>query len=70
MQDEFKTLTSSLGKTLVNLLPIYSKLRTVPTLRKEGAINIGLKPEEMTKPIVDKVTSISRKFAHDELYRS
>jgi hypothetical protein len=60
MQEEFKSLSASLGKTLVNLMPLYTKLRTVPMLRKEGAINITLKPEDMAKPIIDKVNI--RKF--------
>lgn len=54
MQDEFKSLSSSMGKTLVNLMAMYTKLRTVNMLRKEGSLNIFLKPEEMCRPIVDK----------------
>ncbi len=55
MQEEFKSLSASLGKTLVNLVMLYNKLRTVQILRKEGALNITLKPEDMAKPIIDKV---------------
>eukprot|EP01114_Cavostelium_apophysatum_P008095 TRINITY_DN2037_c0_g1_i3.p1 TRINITY_DN2037_c0_g1~~TRINITY_DN2037_c0_g1_i3.p1 ORF type:complete len:968 (+),score=390.05 TRINITY_DN2037_c0_g1_i3:690-3593(+) len=54
MQDEFKPLNTSLGKTLVTLLPLYMKIRTITILRKEGAINIALKPEDMPKPVSDK----------------
>lgn len=54
MQDEFRPLNSSLGKTLINLLPLYTKLKTVTLLRKEGTLNLTLKPEDMAKPVVDK----------------
>lgn len=55
MQDEFKPLSNFIGKILNNLTFIYSKIRTIPSLRKEGVLNITLKPEDMNKPITDKV---------------
>jgi len=54
MQEEFKTLTTSLGRTLTNVMQLYTKIRTIPVMRKDGALNITLKPEEMAKPITDK----------------
>jgi hypothetical protein len=56
MQDELKSLNTSLGKTLINLFTLYAKLRAVTILRKEGALNLTLKPEEMSKPVTDKVS--------------
>ena len=54
MQEEFKSLSASLGKTLVNLMPLYTKLKQVQQLRKEGALNITIVPADITKPITDK----------------
>jgi len=54
MQDDFRPLNTSLGKTLVNLMPLYAKIKTVVLLRKEGTLSVTLKPEEMSKPITDK----------------
>ncbi len=55
MQEECKnSFGVSLSKTLSNLIMLFTKLRTLPVLRKEGALNITLKPEELLKPIVDK----------------
>ncbi len=36
-------------------MPLYTKLRTINLLRKEGALNITLKPEDMARPVADKV---------------
>lgn len=55
MQDELKTLASSLGKTLSGLIFLYSKGRSIQMLRKESTINITLKPEDMSKPTSGKV---------------
>ena len=55
MQEEFKSLSASLGKTLVNFVPLFSRLKQIQQLRKEGAFNIAVKPEDMAKPITDKV---------------
>lgn len=54
MQDELRAIGTPLGNTLVNLMPLYAKIRTVTLLRKEGSLNITLKPEEMGRPTIDK----------------
>eukprot|EP01119_Soliformovum_irregulare_P005153 TRINITY_DN1660_c0_g1_i1.p1 TRINITY_DN1660_c0_g1~~TRINITY_DN1660_c0_g1_i1.p1 ORF type:complete len:1147 (-),score=374.72 TRINITY_DN1660_c0_g1_i1:168-3608(-) len=54
MQDELRTLTPTMTNTLISFFPLYSKMRTVAVLRKEGALSITLKPEEMTRPVTDK----------------
>lgn len=43
-----------MGKALLSLVMPYMKSRTINSLRKEGALNITLKPEEMTKPAMDQ----------------
>jgi hypothetical protein len=70
LQEEFKgSVGTSMGKILTNLIGVYSKLRTIPLIRfsllfffffskfirKEGLLSISLKPEEMAKPVTDKV---------------
>lgn len=55
MQEDFKSINNAVGKALLNIFPVYSKLRTVTMMRKEGALNITLKPEDMAKPIREKV---------------
>lgn len=67
MQDELKTLASSLGKTLSGLIFLYSKGRSIQMLRKESTINITLKPEDMSKPTSGKVKflNLSKKESVD-----
>jgi hypothetical protein len=55
MQDEFRTVNNAIGKALLNIYPTYAKLRTVTMMRKDSALNITLKPEDMAKPLTEKV---------------
>lgn len=43
-----------MGKALMPLMMSYMKSRTINALRKEGALNLVLKPEEITRPIQDQ----------------
>ncbi len=43
-----------MSKVLLTLMMPYMKTRTINTLRKEGALNLTLKPEDMTKPAMDQ----------------
>lgn len=43
-----------MGKALLSLMMPYMKARSINALRKEGALNITLKPEEMLKPVMDQ----------------
>lgn len=54
IQDEFKVINDAMGKVLVSLMMPYMKIRFINTLRKEGALNITLKPEELVKPAMDQ----------------
>lgn len=54
MQEELKGISTPLGKTLIGFFLAYSKARNIPILRKEGVLNITLKPEDIGKPIIDK----------------
>ena len=43
-----------MGKVLISLMMPYMKTRSISTLRKEGALNITLKPEDLAKPAMDQ----------------
>jgi NCK-associated protein 1 len=54
LQDEFRVINDAMGKALMPFMMSYMKCRTINILRKEGAINLTLKPEEITRPIQDQ----------------
>jgi len=54
LQDEFRAINDAMGKALVPLLMPYMKCRTINSLRKEGALSLILKPEELTRPVQDQ----------------
>eukprot|EP00026_Physarum_polycephalum_P000270 Phypoly_transcript_00270.p1 GENE.Phypoly_transcript_00270~~Phypoly_transcript_00270.p1 ORF type:complete len:988 (-),score=126.97 Phypoly_transcript_00270:2585-5365(-) len=54
IQDEFRVINDSMGKVLLSLMMPYMKTRSINTLRKEGALNITLKPEDLAKPAMDQ----------------
>lgn len=54
IQEEFRVINDAMGKVLVSLVMPYMKTRSINTLRKEGALNITLKPEDMSKPAMDQ----------------
>lgn len=49
-----RVINDAMGKVLVSLVMPYMKTRSINTLRKEGALNITLKPEDMSKPAMDQ----------------
>jgi NCK-associated protein 1 len=51
---EFQGVADKLGRSLQNHLLMFSRARTVATLRKEGTLNLTLKPEDCTKPVIDQ----------------
>ena len=55
MQEEFKSQAPNFGKTMINIILPYTRARNVQTLRSEGTLNITTKPEDMAKPVTDKV---------------
>jgi hypothetical protein len=49
-----RVINDSMGKVLMSLMMPYMKTRSINTLRKEGALNITLKPEDLAKPTMDQ----------------
>lgn len=54
MQEELKAVAPNFGKSIVNVVLPYSRMRNIPTLRSEGTLNITSKPEDLPKPVTDK----------------
>jgi hypothetical protein len=61
MQEELKNHAGHFGKNIVNVIMPLTRIRNVPTLRSEGTLNITSKPEEMPKPITDKVSKTNHR---------
>ncbi|KYQ89693.1 component of SCAR regulatory complex [Tieghemostelium lacteum] len=54
IQEEFRVLNDSIGKVLMSLEPTYQKRRIITLLRKDGALNLTLKPEDIARPVQDQ----------------
>eukprot|EP01117_Protostelium_nocturnum_P003960 TRINITY_DN15235_c0_g1_i1.p1 TRINITY_DN15235_c0_g1~~TRINITY_DN15235_c0_g1_i1.p1 ORF type:complete len:1144 (-),score=340.06 TRINITY_DN15235_c0_g1_i1:56-3487(-) len=55
MQEETKGIQQASSKALLNLFKTYAQIRTVSALRDSGAFNFIQKPEDVPKPVIDKV---------------
>ncbi|GAM26866.1 hypothetical protein SAMD00019534_100410 [Acytostelium subglobosum LB1] len=63
IQDEFRVLNDTIGTVLASLEPTYAKRRFITQLRRDGALNLILKPEDIARPIQDQ-------YRTDMLYAS
>eukprot|EP01132_Coremiostelium_polycephalum_P004043 gene4043-5061_t len=54
IQEEFRVLNDSIGQVLMSLEPTYAKRRVITQLRKDGALNLILKPEDIARPVQDQ----------------
>ncbi|EFA80340.1 component of SCAR regulatory complex [Heterostelium album PN500] len=54
LQDEFRVLNDSIGHVLMSLEPTYAKRKLITQLRRDGALNLILKPEDIARPVQDQ----------------
>eukprot|EP01133_Synstelium_polycarpum_P006513 gene6513-7543_t len=54
VQDEYRVLNDAIGQVLMSLEPTYVKRRFITQLRRDGALNLILKPEDIARPIQDQ----------------
>ncbi|GAM28510.1 hypothetical protein SAMD00019534_116860 [Acytostelium subglobosum LB1] len=54
IQDDLKGLNDAIGHTLLSVEATYSKRRLITQLRRDGALNLILKPEDIARPIQDQ----------------
>eukprot|EP01112_Ceratiomyxa_fruticulosa_P019008 TRINITY_DN6153_c0_g1_i1.p1 TRINITY_DN6153_c0_g1~~TRINITY_DN6153_c0_g1_i1.p1 ORF type:complete len:1157 (-),score=241.56 TRINITY_DN6153_c0_g1_i1:17-3487(-) len=53
IQEDFRAINDPMGKALMSTMMSYMKSRTITALRKDGALNLTLKPEELGRPAQD-----------------
>jgi len=54
MSEDTKGLQNALSKAILALSKFYVQSRTVPFLRESSTLSIILKPEDVSKPVIDK----------------
>ncbi|KAK5577165.1 hypothetical protein RB653_002103 [Dictyostelium firmibasis] len=53
IQEEFRVLNDAIGNALSSFELNYAKRRVITQLRKDGALNLILKPEDIARPVQD-----------------
>ncbi|EGC34074.1 component of scar regulatory complex [Dictyostelium purpureum] len=54
IQEEFRAINDSIGQALFSFESTYAKRRVITQLRKDGALNLILKPEDIARPVQDQ----------------
>ncbi|KAF2077623.1 hypothetical protein CYY_001086 [Polysphondylium violaceum] len=54
IQEEFRVLNDTIGTALSSFESTYAKRRVITQLRKDGALNLILKPEDIARPVQDQ----------------
>ncbi|EGG24359.1 component of SCAR regulatory complex [Cavenderia fasciculata] len=54
LQDEFRAINDTIGHILASVAESYAKRKFITQLRRDGALNLILKPEDIARPIQDQ----------------